>query len=328
MLLSPHVYDIRERIQIDGQFVTEKHFVSLLHEVIKTTHHLSPSYFEVLTLMGYLGLSKNHLDYAVIETGFGGRLDATNVITNSSKVCVLGQIGLDHTEVLGSTIEKIAVEKAGIVQPGNTVVALKQASGVNAVFEQRCEDQHAQLVWVEPGVDYQSSNDQMALTVCKLLAQRDNWQFEESIAQQALQSIYIPGRFEKRTYKNHLAILDGAHNPQKLSALTQRLHKDQLTPVTFVLSIGDRKDIDSCIEQLANSAKRIIATEFFTSEQDIPKRPVPAEQLARTATARDIEANALPSPLAALNQAAQFEEPIVITGSFYLLGEVDKFFTN
>jgi dihydrofolate synthase / folylpolyglutamate synthase len=327
MFVSPHVYNIRERIQLNGQPISEKLFVKALRAVLSSTSLLQPSYFEMLTLMSFYTFSKQKLDYTIIETGMGGRLDATNVITNPQKICVLGQIGLDHTEALGNTLEKIATEKAGIVQANNAVVALRQSLAINAVFETRCKEQNAELIWVEPGSDYQKTNDAMALAACRLAARLHGWQFDEALALKVLQDVFIPGRFEKRRFNNHLTILDGAHNPQKLHAVAERIKHEQLSPVTVVLSIGERQDIAACIKELKPITKRIVATEFFTKEQDIPKRPVPAEELTDLATQAGIEATAIKNPRQALQEAGRYEEPIVITGSFYLLGEMDKHFS-
>ena len=328
MTQSPHVYDIRERIQINGQFVSERKFVELLGIVLQSaaSDNLELSYFEVLTAMVFTAFGNVSLDYTIIETGFGGRLDATNVIQNSKKVCVLAQIGLDHVDVLGNTVEKIAVEKAGIVQPGNIVVALKQDPAVNAVFEKRCNTQNATLVWVEPGADYQQTNDRIALTVCEILAKRDSWIFDESLATSTLQQVFIPGRFEKRQYHNHLTILDGAHNPQKFSALAERIKSESKAPVSIVLSVGERKDLKACLSVLQPITRRIIATEYFTKEQDIPRRPVAAEEIVKACTELGIEVHMERSPEQALRAASKYQEPIVITGSFYLVGELDKAF--
>jgi dihydrofolate synthase / folylpolyglutamate synthase len=327
MFVSPHVYDIRERIQINGQPISERLFVKALRAVTSLTSSLQPSYFETLTLMSFYTFSKQKLDYTIIETGMGGRLDATNVITNPQKICILGQIGLDHTEALGNTLEKIATEKAGIVQANNAVVALRQSPAINAVFETRCKEQNAELIWVETGPDYQKTNDDMALAACRLAARLHGWQFDEALALDVLQDVFIPGRFEKRRFHNHLTILDGAHNPQKLHAVAERIKQEDLSPVTVVLSIGERQDIAACIKELKPITKRIVATEFFTNEQDIPKRPVPADKLADLATQAGIEATAIKNPRLALQEASTYEESIVITGSFYLLGEMDKQFS-
>lgn len=328
MTQSPHIYDIRERIQLNGQLSSEKKFLHALNVVLdglKKTG-IDASYFEILTAMGFYTFGKADIDYQIIETGFGGRLDATNVIKNPNKICVLTQIGFDHTHALGNTLEAIATEKAGIIQPHNIVVALRQDPAVNAVFEERCKIQKAALVWVEPGEMYQQTNDALAIATCQILAQRDGWKFDEPFARATLQQVFIPGRFEKRHYKNHLVILDGAHNPQKLAALASKLIREARAPVTVVLAIGERKDLELCLKALKPVAKRIIATEFFTKEQDIPRRPISAKEIAASCQALTIEAIAETSPQRALQLAASYQEPIVITGSFYLLGEVDRYF--
>lgn len=328
MTQSPHVYDIRERIQVNGQLISERQFLRALNKVLTVTHQngIQVSYFETLTAMGYITLGQAPLDYVVIETGFGGRLDATNVVSNPKKVCVLGQIGLDHTEALGDTVAKIAAEKAGIVQPHNLVIALRQAPEVNAVFESRCQEQNATLLWVEPGAEYQETNNKIALAVCRTLAERDHWQFDPALATAVLEQVFIPGRFEKRRYRDHLVILDGAHNPQKLTALAKRVTREQKNPATFIMAIGERKDITGCIRALQPVAKRILTTEYFTDQQDIPKRPTPANEVVQLCKELGIDAQAALPPQRALQIAAEYPEPIIATGSFYLLTELDTAF--
>lgn len=324
---SPHVYDIRERIQINGQLISEKKFVHALNAVLSKTENsgIHPSYFETLTAMAFVSFQESNINYQVIETGFGGRLDATNVM-EQEKVCVLSKIGFDHTDYLGNTLEKIAFEKAGIVHKGNHVIALRQEPEINAVFENRCQEVGATIEWVEQTGDYQKTNDALARKACEVIAKQDNWSFDQTLADAVLQQVFIPGRFEKRHLKKHLIILDGAHNPQKLSALANRVLREKKAPVTVVLSIGERKDIDSCLKILSPITKRIIATEFFTKEQDIPKRPIAASEIHKQCRALGIDVLTERSPGAALNKATSFAEPIIITGSFYLLGEIDALF--
>lgn len=325
MTQSPHVYDIRERIQINGQLVSEKHFTHSLNTVLERLREGSvrASYFETLVAMGFHLFSKVPLDYMVIETGFGGRLDATNV-TKENKVCVLGQIGFDHMESLGNTLEKIAGEKAGIVQEGSQVVALRQSEEVNKVFEERCQQMSAKLTWVEQAGDYQKTNDALARAACELVAQRDGWQLDDALVESVLQQVFIPGRFEKRHYKEHLLILDGAHNPQKLSAFANRIQRENKAPVTIILALGEHKDVRKCLEAIKPITQRIIATEYFTKQQDIPVHPQPAVEIAKICKELGIEVSVHGSPKNALEEAVNFAEPIAATGSFYLLSEIDR----
>ena len=135
---------------------------------------------------------------------------------------------------------------------------------------------------------------------------------------------FIPGRFEKRVHKGRELILDGAHNPQKLAALAKRIRSENKELATLIFSLGERKDIKQCLEALKPIAKRIIATEFFTDQQDIPKRPVATKDIAEICRQLHISVEAHPSPKEALAAASRYPEPIIITGSFYLLGEMNK----
>lgn len=325
---SPHVYDIRERIQINGQLISEKKFISSLNAVLaaETKEDLGISYFEIITAMGFWLLAKEPIDYAIYETGMGGRLDASNVINREDKLCVLTKIGFDHTEALGKTLAKIASEKAGIIQARNHVVALRQEAEVTAAFETKCQAVGASIEWVEPGEDYQKTNDALAIRTCELLAKRDGWQFDHTLAEAVLAQVFIPGRFEKRHLKDHLVILDGAHNPQKLSALANRVIREEKNPSTVIFAAGERKDIEACIQELMPIAKRIIATEYFTNEKDIPIRPIATNVVAEICKKYSIETLEHKSPAEALHIATTFTEPILITGSFYLLSEVDGLF--
>lgn len=328
MTQSPHVYDIRERVQINGQLISEKKFVAALNTVLAadTNQKSDISYFETITAMGFWSLANEPLDYAIFETGMGGRLDASNVIERKDKLCVITKIGLDHTEALGETLEKIATEKAGIIHSNNHVIALSQEPEINKIFESRCLEVGATLEWVSETGDYQNTNDAIALRACEYLAQRDGWKFEGTLAHSVLSQVFIPGRFEKRHLKDHLVILDGAHNPQKLSALVNRIQSEHKDPVTIIYAAGERKDIESCVKTLSLVAKRIVVTEYFSEEKDIPVRPTPTSKIAELCEKLSVPVIESPVPQQAVRTALSFSEPVVVTGSFYLIGEIDKAF--
>lgn len=328
LLQSPHVYDIRERIQINGQLISERKFVQYLLVVLEVfrKENITLSYRDILTAMGFVAFGKSQLDYAVVEVGFGGRLDKTNVITRKDKLSVLGQIGYDHTDVLGDTLQEIAAEKSGIVQDHNRVIALRQDPEVVAQYEATFREKHASVEWVEQADNYQKTNDAMAIKICQTLADRDGWQLDLQRTREVLETVFIPGRYEKREYKDHFIVLDGAHNPQKLTALAQRLVHENRTPVTCILSLKHSKDLKNCLLALKPAVKRIIATEYFTKIKRAPYRPIPAKELVIACQELGIEAVAQSSPSLALSRAATFSEPIVATGSFYILSEIDAAF--
>ena len=150
---SPHLVTLRERIQVDGKPILKRELESVVSrmrphvEAIdhdKTYGELST--FELLTAAAFMQFQQKGVDYQVLETGLGGRLDATNVVT--PEVCVITSISLDHTEVLGDTIAKIAAEKAGIIKPGRPVVSSAQAEEAAQVIRETCQRKGARLVSV------------------------------------------------------------------------------------------------------------------------------------------------------------------------------------
>lgn len=328
MLQSPHVYDIRERIQTNGQLVSEKSFLYAINAVLSALNEsdITATYYETLIIMGFTIFERMNIDYAIVETGLGGRLDLTNTITRKDKLCVITRIGMDHTHILGDTLAKITTEKAGIIQEGSHVIALRQEPEINEVIERRAAEQHAELTWVEQSEDYQVTNDRIATTVCEFLAKRDGWTFDQTVVDATLQQVFIPGRFEKRHFKEHLTILDGAHNPQKLAAMARRVKQEGKYPATIVLGLGEYKDLADCLKILQPIARRIIATEYLTKEQDMPVKPIPAKSIATMCTQLGIHSLIETNPRTALLRAVPFAEPIIVCGSFYILGEVDGVF--
>ena len=332
LLVSPHVYDIRERIQLNGQFIPERHFITVVNEILEHLRELSPEqqlgYWRLMPVLGFAAAARNRLDYVVAEAALGGRYDTTNTVTRPDTFNVLTQIGIDHTEQLGATYAQIASEKAAIVLPKTPVVALSQKQAVNTAFERIFKERGAHVSWVERTENYLINDTLLALTTAKQLSERDGWEFDEEKARTAVNAVYIPGRFEKRTLKEKLIILDGAHNPQKIRALSWRLENEDYTPCTFVVALSSKKDAAEVIETLKPLAQRIICTEFFVGQPDIPVTATPDETLADIARSYGIgQVEAIQNPLDADRRAVSYDDSTaVVAGSFYLLGEIDTLF--
>ncbi|EKE25165.1 MAG: hypothetical protein ACD_5C00267G0001 [uncultured bacterium] len=149
--ISPHVFDIRERMQIDNNLPSEKlilkHFNQILPIILKMekSKYGSPTFFEINVGLAFYMFAKENIDYAIMETGLGGRLDATNAATSKNKICLITKIGLDHTEILGNKISEIANEKAGIIQGENTVISHHSSVTALKVIKDICEKQNADL---------------------------------------------------------------------------------------------------------------------------------------------------------------------------------------
>jgi dihydrofolate synthase/folylpolyglutamate synthase len=151
LILSPHLVDIRERFQINNSLLAEKKIVSYFNKlipIIKKFNALTDSplsYFELITIFGFYIFHLEKVDFAIIETGLGGTYDATNCINNRNKLVVLTNIGLDHTEILGKTIAKIAHQKAGIIHYKNKVISIQQPLAAKKIIEKVARQHTAPL---------------------------------------------------------------------------------------------------------------------------------------------------------------------------------------
>ena len=150
LTVSPHLLDIRERIQINNTLIDKKIFTKNLNDIaekvkeIDTKKYGQLTYFELLTVLAFYTFYKEEVDYAVVETGLGGLLDATNVVTSENKICVITKIGFDHTHILGKRLTDIALQKAGIIQKNNTVVVTWQRKEIEQLFKNVSENKNAQ----------------------------------------------------------------------------------------------------------------------------------------------------------------------------------------
>jgi len=247
LTVSPHIVGINERVQIRGNPLAPEIFIryarDFLERIEKTELH--PTYFELLIALAYNIFAKEHVDYGVIETGLGGLLDGTNVVSRADKICVITDIGLDHTEILGDTIEKIAAQKAGIIQKGNHVIMHRQTPEIMAVFEETVRQKAATMQIIENQLDtetsslpsFQRRNWHLARAVFDYVVRRDGLkQVTETQLQKTMHDT-PPGRFEIYHYQNKTIILDGAHNPQKLQALRSSLENAGVTSAAFLMNL-------------------------------------------------------------------------------------------
>jgi dihydrofolate synthase/folylpolyglutamate synthase len=305
-----------------------------------------PTEFEVKTALALLYFREQKVDWAVLEVGLGGRLDATNVV--QPEVAVITNIGLDHTERLGNTLEEIAGEKAGIIKTGAAVVtaAREPALGViRVVYEARggaewgrveasADPATAHAAWLEregergaialkaaSGLagDYQNENAAVAELTAITLRCRGFAVPREAI-QEGIATASLPGRFQVlREYPT--VILDGAHNADGAHALAETLRRRYPgRHVTLVLGMMGRHSIEGVMDALAPVARRIIAT------QPSNERRMPAERVAGEAAKHGFEAPIATPPMEALRRTldeAAPEDVVVVTGSFYVVGEID-----
>ena len=337
LTVSPHIDHVSERVQINLEPLSvakfARKFSSFLDLVEKSG--VKPTYFEILIAFAYWTFADEKVDYAVIEVGLGGLLDATNVIHTKDKVCVITDIGLDHTEILGQTLPEIASQKAGIIQPYNTVFSYQQGKDVMEVIEEVSRQQNAELHEVAlPSEDmlpvelplYQQRNWYLAEQVYEFVAKRDGLSELSLSKQKEVVRTYIPARMEILRRRGKILVIDGAHNAQKIRALVmslQRLFPGQKIAILFSQVQSKKQRIRSSLAELADIASFMIVTSFET-EADERKISVRPQKLADFSLEQGfLDVAVVDDPKKAYKVLLDRPEPILlITGSFYLLNHI------
>lgn len=274
--ISPHIRSFAERIRVDGY---EVDLERALGRVRAAAESLAATQFETLTAAALTAFADARVDVAVVEAGLGGRHDATNVLR--SRVVLLTNVGLEHTDVLGGTVEEIAREKLAVVHDDNTIVVLP-------------DDTFAGLVPVGSIVAGGAREAAEAFVGHPIDAQPD---------------VVLPGRLERRDAE----IRDGAHNLDGVRWLLQRLPPANYTVCASILA---DKDVDAMLTALATAGSRFVATRSSNA------RALPAEDLAARAAPHFARVEAVAVPARALSRAHDLGEPVLVTGSLYLLADL------
>ncbi|HEX4662459.1 MAG TPA: Mur ligase family protein, partial [Candidatus Saccharimonadales bacterium] len=295
LTVSPHIIGINERVQIGGIPLDEQQFLAYANQFfgLLAQSSLQPTYFELLVALAYWVFAAEKVDYAVVETGLGGLLDGTNVVSRPDKVCVITDIGLDHTEILGETLPEIAAQKAGIIQAHNHVLMTSQNSAVIDVIRQAADTQRAtiEVVTAQKGPTnlptFQQHNWTLATAVFEYVKTRDILPDLANSQLLDVQHQTPPGRYEQYQYNDKTIILDGAHNPQKLQALSDSLAAAGIHSAAIVANFASAPTakITAALHVLQPLAHRLIVPEFKV-RQDIKNRhSLASKQLAREAQA-------------------------------------------
>ena len=344
---SPHLMRYNERMQINGVPISDEDFAAAAGQVQRVCEQLGgvPIVFEVLTLIALWYFAQQHCDIVVLEVGIGGLLDATNVIP-APKVAVITQLGMDHTETLGSTMEEIAAQKGGIVKEGTpTVMALQEGSAVSVV-QNICEGHHALLVLADPerlqvldaspagqhlvdrefgtlfvplAGEHQRRNTANVLETVGVLRRRGYRISDENVRDGIAKTVW-PARFERLSTEPDF-ILDGGHNPQCLHAATAALR--QFYPqqkVVFLVGMMADKDTDHMLSEMASIAKS-----FVCIRPDSPRAMQPqllAEQLIGRFGLSACACGSVREGIAEATRQAGKEGVVCALGSLYLAGEV------
>jgi len=358
LYMSPHLQIINERHQINRQVAATTKLSALFAEMKPAIDHVAatgrfgrPSYFEVQVALAFLLFQREAVDVAVVEVGLGGTLDATNVL--DSAVSVLTNVGLDHTAILGHTVEAIARDKSGIIKSGQTVVSGVLHSEAQQIVADRCRTEKATLWQLGKIFDYGHANGsgfslqlssqmypqlklgmpgdfQMANAACAVAATRalPGFNVSEQSIRLGLQNVQIPGRLELMQ-REPTIILDGAHNPEKISASRRAIDRNYGDKRRIaVLSLKSDKAAQDVLPYVLQGTDILFVTRFWIEKSLWD--PMSAEKLAQLAGALspDTDIRIVEDPISALEQALEAAAPadlIWVTGSFYLAGNVREF---
>ena len=343
LTLSPHILDIRERIQINSQLISENDFASIYFEVKDKTKDLSLTYFEILSVMAFIYFYRKSVDYCVIETGLGGTYDASNVIKNESKICVITKIGFDHTHILGDTLEKIASQKAGIIGYKNTTFKISQEENVIKIFKDKAikEEAFLKIVTVkkDPSMqigligEYQHENASLAIEVVRYLSRRDEFEFNFNIVEKSLTNIKLFGRFTETKLPGlkNTVVLDGAHNPQKIRAFVDAVKtRFPTSHLTFIVAFKRGKDITENLRPIVEIADKIYLTSYKDEKNKYLPNDTSVSDLQDSIKTLQFDNFEIEPDLNKLIEKIILLEKdhknnvIIFTGSFYLIGRLAK----
>lgn len=331
LLVSPHVMSITERVQIDLEPLNAAVFCSELAVFLNLVDKsgLTLSYAEILYAFAYWEFVRQKVKYVVVETGLGGLLDATNVVENPNKICIITDIGLDHTNILGTTLPEIAAQKAGIIKLRNTVFCFKQSDEIMKVFFATCRQKQADLHIVDQDYPaatrhlptFQQRNYTLALRTVEFMLGRNSDE-RQILEDSDAYDVHIPGRMEVLHKGTKTIILDGAHNPQKLQSLfdsiCEKYPKDDLAVLIASIDSGGRnlKDLLAVIKPYVS---HVIATSGKDIEGSFHKWQPTSDIIKAANEVGIVSCEGIEQYDKALEKLlARPEQVIVVTGSLYI----------
>ncbi len=321
LFTSPHLVTFRERIQINGKMIEREEVLSGLEKLRQLVHTWDPhpTFFEIVTALALDHFARQRCDLIVLETGLGGRLDATNAV--SSNISVLTPIALDHEKWLGSTIAEIAAEKAGIIKPNVPVVSTSQRAEAAKVIAARAAECNAPLrvvpsPYVASPVGLRGSHQKWnAATAVAAIRASDLTISEENIVA-GLGTVQWPARFQ---IIDQRTVLDGAHNPASAAALAATWKETfGAKRATLILAVLADKDISGIVKALAPISGSVLLPKIRSDRSADP------EEIAKAISSitPSLPCSITPTFGGALEVARGKADPILITGSLHFAGEV------
>jgi dihydrofolate synthase/folylpolyglutamate synthase len=342
---SPHLIDWTERICINQKPISPTELQQCLERVVAATENNTetPTQFEIITAAAWLYFAEQKTDIAVIETGLGGRLDATNVC-ETPLASVITSISLEHWQILGPTVADIAGEKAGILKAKCPAVIGELPESARIVVEKRIQELDCPATWVKPAIDLgqgfaeyqlnqnavkikyqlpllgkiQLMNSAIAIATLQTL-QNQGWQISPTAIENGIAKTQWPGRLQQTTWKNRNILIDGAHNPA--AAIALREYVDRLnnhpSPINWVIGILATKDCDDILKALLKKGDRLYLVPVPDQNSSSPAE---LAALAQIICPELTLCQAFPDLTTALDAAVTGDNLTILCGSLYLVG--------
>lgn len=351
LFTSPHLVDFRERIRINGEKISKEYIVDFVEKYKKDFEPIKPSFFELTMMIAFKYFADEKVDIAIIEVGLGGRLDSTNII--SPILSIITNISKDHTQFLGDTLEKIAIEKAGIIKKDVPVIIGENQEDIRAVFSNKAEKVQTKIIFAEEqnliSSEIKTASGWLFMTrdygamkgELRGLAQKKNAvtilaavyeliQQGYQISTKAVQSGFayvveltgLQGRWQ--ILQQHPRIIcDTAHNEGGIKYIAEQLDSERYDNLHFIIGMAGDKDASSVIEMLPKSA-----TYYFTKANS--PRSLDENKLFELATSKGLIGEAYPTIKEAIDKArdkASLNDLIFIGGSNFVVAEAIEYFS-
>jgi dihydrofolate synthase/folylpolyglutamate synthase len=347
---SPHLYDFRERIKVNGIMCDEDFVVDFVERIQPAIEEIQPSFFEITVVMAFEFFVQQKVDVAIIEVGLGGRLDSTNVII--PELSVITNIGWDHMNLLGDTLEEIAFEKGGIIKENVPVIIGEKKEETEKVFRNIASQKHAPIFFVQENFSvtgYKLLNDSIdisvvdkdssvrnyqsdlagiyqtknILSVLQAVELLKGWNLSQQHIQTALKKVKqltgLHGRWEV-IHKEPLVVLEVAHNKDGIEQMLQHLQNTHFNKLHIVVGVVKDKDVEAVLKLLPQEA------DYYFTQAHIP-RALNAETLQEKASGFSLNGHCFDEVNEAIRHAltlASKDDLIIVCGSIFLVAEVDK----
>jgi len=322
---SPHLKDFRERIRINGKMITEQEVVDFVKESKAIFEEMELSFFEFTVAMAFDYFANQQVDIAIIETGLGGRLDSTNIL--NPELTIITNIGLDHTNLLGNTLEKIAVEKGGIIKENTPIIIGRKQKETNTIFQNIAKEKNAHLMYSESKQnyatdlkgEYQKENINTTITAIEQL-QEQGWAINSSNIEQGLLKIVantqLLGRWQTLSKIPHI-ICDTGHNEDGIKQISKQLKNTKYEQLHFVFGTVNDKNLASILSHLPKNAS------YYFCQANIP-RAMDAKELQQKSAKYELKGNVFTIVKQALSKAkenANASDLIFVGGSTFVVAE-------